>query len=64
MTKKEINEKAKDILLHAIARAYYDLDIEDLYECLTEEEHDLISERIDKYGKAMAKAIGKKYYTV
>ncbi|MDE6201550.1 MAG: hypothetical protein K2M47_06725 [Clostridiales bacterium] len=64
MTKKEMNEKAKEILLHAIARAYYDLDTEDLFECFTEKEHDFISKKIDQYGKAMAKAIGKKYYTV
>lgn len=63
MTKREINEKAKEILLRAIARAYYNLDTEDLFDCFTEQEYVEISRKIDKYGKAMAKAINKKYYT-
>lgn len=61
MTKTEINEKAKELLIASLAVAYYRL--EDEYD-IQQEDLAAISEKIDKYGKTMAKAIGKEYYTL
>ena len=60
MTKKEMREFAKDKLLESIAVAYYKLEDEKF----SEEEEEQISAYIDQYGEAMAKAIGKRYYTM
>lgn len=60
MTKTEMREKAKDVLMTSIAVAYYRLESEDL----SEEETAQISKYIDQYGKTMAKAIGETYYTM
>lgn len=62
MKKSELNKIAKDILTHTLARAGYAVD-EDYFD-LPLEEKEIILNKIDKYGKAMCKAIGKKYYTV
>lgn len=65
MKKSELNQMAKDCLTRAIAIAYYSLDeYGHPYGTLTEEEQKIVQERIDKYGKAMCKAIGEKYYTL
>lgn len=60
MTKKEKREIAKDKLLESIAIAYYKLEDESF----TKEEEEEISQYIHQYGEAMAKAIGKKFYTM
>lgn len=60
MTKKEMKEFAKDKLLESIAVTYYKLEDEKF----SEKEVDQITEYINKYGEAMAKAIGKRYYTM
>lgn len=60
MTKKEMREFAKDKLLESIAVTYYKLEDEKF----SDEEKDQISAYINQYGEAMAKAIGKRYYTM
>lgn len=60
MTKKEKREFAKDKLIESIAVAYYKLEDEKF----TEEEAKEIIQYINQYGKAMAKAIKKNYYTM
>lgn len=62
MTKSEMREIAKEILMDSLAVAYYSLERDD-YESLTEEEKNEIYEYISQYGTRMAKSIGKKYYT-
>ena len=61
MKKTEQKQIAKDILLEAIACAYYKLEEHDE---VPEEEKDEISEYINKYGQAMATRIGEAYYTL
>ncbi len=61
MTKTEINEKAKEILMTSLAVAYYRLEEE---VGISQKDLNAISEKIDKYAKSMAKAIGKKYYSL
>lgn len=60
MSKKEMREFAKDMLMEAIAVAYYRLEDEKL----PEEEEKQITTYINQYGKTMAKSIGKHYYTM
>lgn len=60
MTKKEKREIAKDKLIESIAVAYYKLEDEKF----TEEEAEEITQYINQYGEAMAKAIKKNYYTM
>lgn len=60
MNKKEMREFAKDKLMEAIAIAYYKLENENL----SEEEEKQITLYINQYGKIMAKAIGRRYYTM
>ena len=55
-----MRELAKDKLIEAIAVAYYKLEDEDF----SEEEEKQITAYINQYGETMAKAIGKKYYTM
>ncbi|MBQ5565128.1 MAG: hypothetical protein IIT39_17275 [Clostridia bacterium] len=61
MKKSEQKEFAKDILMEAIACAYYKLY--DQCDEVPEEEKDEINEYIRKYGKAMARSIGKEFFT-
>ena len=61
MKKSEQKQVAKDILLEAIACAYYKLEEHD---DIPEEEKDEIIEYINKYGQAMAKRISETYYTL
>lgn len=60
MSKKEMREFAKDMLMEAIAVAYYRLEDENL----PEEEEKRITAYINQYGKTMATAIGRYYYTM
>ena len=60
MTRKEMRDFAKEKLIESIAVAYYKLEDENF----TEEEVEQISQYINQYGEAMAKAINKKYYTM
>mgnify|MGYP004551138113 CR=1 FL=1 len=60
MGKKEMRDFAKDKLMEAIAVAYYKLEDENF----SEEEDKQISAYINQYGETMAKAIGRKYYTM
>lgn len=60
MSKKEMREFAKDILMEAIAVAYYRLEDEKL----PEEEEERITVYINQYGKTMATAIRRNYYTM
>lgn len=60
MSKKEMREFAKDKLMEAIAVTYYKLEDEKL----SEEEEEQISAYINQYGETMAKAIGRRYYTM
>ena len=62
MKKSEQKEFAKDILMEAIACAYYKLY--DQCDEVPEEEKDEINEYIRKYGEAMATRIGRNYYTL
>lgn len=55
-----MREFAKDKLMEAIAVAYYKLEDEKL----SEEEEKQISAYINQYGETMAKAIGRRYYTM
>lgn len=66
MSNKEIRETAKTILMENLSIAYYRLanntngwangmDEKDLEQCY---------EWINRYGKAMAKSIGREYYTL
>lgn len=52
---------AKDTLLSALSVAYY--RISDNEEDYTEEEKEEIIKYMNQYGEAMAKRIGKQYYT-
>ena len=61
MKKSEMKAIAKDILLEALACAYYKLEEHDE---VPEEEKDEIIEYINKYGQAMATRIGEAYYTL
>lgn len=61
MTVGEAKEIAKDTVLSTLACAYY--RIADNDNDYTEREKDLIYKYINKYGEAMAKRIGEKYYT-
>ena len=61
MKKSEHKQVAKDILLEAIACAYYKLEEHD---DIPEKEKDEIIEYINKYGQAMATRIGETYYTL
>lgn len=60
MSKKKMREFAKDILMRSIAVAYYKLENENL----SEEEEKQITLYINQYGETMAKAIGRRYYTM
>lgn len=60
MNKKKMREFAKDKLMQAIATAYYKLENENL----SEEEEKQITLYINQYGKTMARAIGRRYYTM
>lgn len=60
MTKTEKKQFAKDKLMESIAVAYYKLEDENF----SDDEVKEITEYINKYGEAMAKAIGTKYYTM
>lgn len=60
MNKKKMREFAKDILMRSIATVYYKLEKENL----SEEEEKQITLYINQYGKTMAKAIGRRYYTM
>lgn len=55
-----MREFAKDILMRSIAVAYYKLENENL----SEEEEKQITLYINQYGETMAKAIGRRYYTM
>lgn len=59
MTKKEKREFAKDMLIESIVVAYYKLQDEKFTE-----EAEEITQYINQYGEAMAKAIKKNYYTM
>ena len=60
MTKTEMREFAKEKLMESIAVAYYKLEDENF----SDEEVEQITRYINQYGEAMAKAIGKRYYTM
>lgn len=62
-SKTELKEVAKDALMASVATAYYSVTDGDRYE-LTEEEEQIVLDLIRKYGTAMAKAIGERYYTL
>ena len=62
MKKSEQKEFAKDILMEAIACAYYKLY--DQCDEVPEAEKEEINEYIRKYGQAMATRIGRNYYTL
>lgn len=59
MTKTEMKQAAKDMLMSAISAAYYKMEEEDY----TEEQQEEINKYIWKYGTAMGKAIGETFYT-
>ena len=63
MTKTELKKVAKDVLMESVATAYYKVTDGDYYE-LTEDEEEIVLDLIHKYGTAMAKAIGEKFYTL
>lgn len=64
MTKTELKQRAKEILLDRIANAYYVIaDGGCQSDDLTEEEKEQVIKLINKYGKTMAKSIGETYYT-
>lgn len=64
MTRTELKQRAKQILLDSIASAYYVIaDGGYASDDLTEEEKEQVYELIRKYGTAMAKSIGGTYYT-
>lgn len=60
MTKLEMREFAKEKLMESIAVTYYKLEDEKF----SDEENQQICKYINKYGEAMGKAIGKRYYTM
>ena len=60
MSKTEMRELAKDMLMKSIAVAYYKLEDENL----TDEEREQISTYINQYGESMGKAIHRNYYTM
>lgn len=60
MTKTEKRQFAKDKLMESIAVAYYKLEDENF----SDDEAEEISGYINQYGEAMAKSIGKRYYTM
>lgn len=60
MTKKEMRQTAKEILMESIATAYYKLENENFSK--TEEQE--ICKYINQYGEAMAKSINREYYTM
>ena len=59
MKKSEMKAIAKDILLEALACAYYKLEDRD---DVPEEKRDEVIEYINKYGQLMAARIGETYY--
>lgn len=63
-TKRQLIEIAKERLVDALAVAYYALDDEEAFICLDEDEKQEVYALVDKYGKAMCKAISKKYYSM
>lgn len=62
MTRTQSKEIAKQILIDTLATAYYKLE-HTKFQKYSVEEIEGIVENINKYGKAMAKAINKEYYT-
>jgi hypothetical protein len=60
MTKTEMRSVAKDVLIDTLAVAYYKLENMDF----SQEEQEEISSYINQYGESMAKAIGRKYFTM
>lgn len=62
MTKTELKRLAKEVLMENLAVAYYCLE-NSKYDDLTDEEREQLFALINKYGTAMGKAIGEKYYT-
>lgn len=63
-TKKELRNIAKQTLVKALAKAYYDVSDHADDFSLTEDEVIEVIEFMDSYGKTMCKAIREKYYTV
>lgn len=61
-TRTELKELAKEVLMEAVSAAYYKVSDGDWYD-LTEEEQETVILLIRKYGIAMGKAIGKRYYS-
>ena len=61
--KSKLNLIAKNIVMDALASAYYKLEDSE-YDDLSEDEKDAVIERIHKLGKSMAKRIGEEYYTL
>lgn len=62
MTKTEMRETAKDMLMSQLSAVFYQFE-SCLYDDIPEEAHDDIGKYIYQYGTAMAKAIGKDFYT-
>lgn len=60
LTKTEMRQIAKDMLIETLAVAYYKLENKDY----SEEENEQICQYINQYGESMAKAIGEKYFTM
>jgi len=63
-TKKELREIAKEALVDALAKAYYDVSDNADEHGLTEDEVEEVIELMRTYGTTMCKAIRKEYYTV
>ncbi len=63
-TNKELREIAKEALVDALAKAYYDISDNSDAHGLTEEEAQEVIAYMSTYGATMCKAIRKEYYTM
>lgn len=62
MTKTEMRETAKKMLMSQLSAVFYQFE-NPCYEDIPEEAHEEIGKYIYQYGTAMAKAIGEEFYT-
>lgn len=62
MTKTEMRETAKEMLMDQLSAVFYQFE-GSIYGDIPEEAHEEIGKYIYQYGTAMAKAIGKDFYT-
>lgn len=63
-TKTELREIAKEALVDALAKAYYDISDNAEDRGLSEDDVEEIIKYMNNYGRTMCNAIRKKYYTV